>query len=65
MDLETYIREEFQEMKDRHDRQDKRLDCIEAKLDKYKGFLGGVTFVLSCLGAFFAMALKVVKGGNT
>lgn len=64
MNFEDYVKEEFKDIKNRHDKQDKRLDCIEEKLTKYKGFLGGVTFVLSCLGAFFAMALKVMKGGS-
>jgi len=64
VNFEEYVKTEFREIKSRHDKQDKRLDCIEDRLIKYKGFLGGVTFVLSCIGAFFAIALKVFKGGS-
>ena len=53
------------EVKDNVKSLDEKVDCLEKKIVRYKGFMGGVTFVLSCLGAFFAMALKIFKGGNT
>ena len=46
------------------------ISALEGELLRYKGFLGGVTFVLSCIGVFlykFAMPLynlvKVKTGG--
>jgi ABC-type uncharacterized transport system fused permease/ATPase subunit len=34
---------------------DKKLDQLHADMTRYKGFLGGVTFVGSCVMAFLAL----------
>lgn len=36
---------------------DKKIDALIAELGKYKGFVGGVFFVVGCIWAFLKLAL--------
>lgn len=38
----------------------KKLDSISEQLTKYKGFVGGVMFVFTCLGTALGFALKYI-----
>lgn len=31
---------------------EEKLDAMNAQLDRYKGFLGGIVFVFTCVGTF-------------
>ena len=42
------------------DRRDKKIDALIAELGKYKGFVGGIVFVISCLWAFLKLGVLYV-----
>ena len=42
------------------DRRDKKIDALIAELGKYKGFVGGIVFVISCLWAFLKLGVPYV-----
>lgn len=42
------------------DRRDKKIDALIAELGKYKGFVGGIVFVTSCLWAFLKLGVPYV-----
>lgn len=39
---------------------DKKIDMLIAEMGKYKGFIGGVLFVVACLWAFIKLAIPYV-----
>lgn len=41
-------------------RMEQRLDHIDHEIGKYKGFIGGVLFVVSCLWAFVKMGIPYI-----
>lgn len=51
-------REHFEQLAQAVSRINDRLDSIDAKLSKQKGFLGGVVFVVSALWALALAAMK-------
>ena len=42
------------------EKRDKKIDALIAELGKYKGFIGGVLFVISCLWAFLKLGIPYV-----
>jgi hypothetical protein len=56
--------EHFSRMTTAFDSINKRLDGIEEKLNKQKGFIGGVVFVVSAVWAVAVMLLKTKFGGS-
>jgi hypothetical protein len=41
-------------------RMEQRLDHIDLAISKYKGFIGGVLFIVSCLWAFVKMGIPYI-----
>lgn len=42
------------------EKRDKKIDTLIAELGKYKGFIGGILFVISCLWAFVKLGIPYV-----
>lgn len=64
MDNTELILRELDAIKREQKTQGEKIDCLEKKISRYKGFLGGVTFVLSCIAAFFSMVFKFKSGAG-
>lgn len=47
--LDTHIRDEEDHMQ----RMDEKLDRIELELSRYRGFIGGIMFIVTAVVAFF------------
>jgi len=37
------------------------LDNIHQELTRYKGFIGGMVFLVTCIGAFFSQIKDILK----
>lgn len=46
---------------DRVEELEKRIQAIENQLSKYKGFVGGIVFVVSGLVTFITLAIEFLK----
>ncbi len=54
--VEVQVEQLIEDSKRREEKQDTILEELKAmreELSRYKGFLGGIAFILSCLGVFF------------
>jgi len=71
--VETQIETMAEHAEQRAEKQDEILELlssIQEEITRYKGFLGGIVFVLSCMGAFLykfgapiIKALSIKTGG--
>ena len=53
--------ERWEAVQTQYETLDKRLEAIENVITKFKGFIGGIVFIISCLWAFISTAGDFLK----
>lgn len=53
-------KDDRQEMKEKLDETNKNLEALLREIERWKGKLGGVLFIIGCLWAFFSGALSAL-----
>lgn len=57
----TTIKDELAELKDKFEEQNKKLEEIQQELARYKGFVGGVLWLITAMAAAVKMVWPFAK----